>query len=84
MTREEATRYMLQWQQELKDGGVPICSDKIQSLRVAIEALSQPIVCKDYRIDKDHVYCSPELADMVYEALQKHTEDKQWTEETSR
>ena len=39
--REEAARYMLQWQQELKDGGVPICSDKIQSLRVAIEALSE-------------------------------------------
>lgn len=55
-----------------------------EALDLAIESLSQPIVCTDYRIDKDHVYCSPELADMVYEALQKHTEDKQWTEETSR
>ena len=41
MTREEAKRYILQWQQELKDGGFPIDSDKIQALRVAIEALSE-------------------------------------------
>ena len=42
MTREEARRYMLQWQQELKDGGIPIDSDRIQALRVAIEALREP------------------------------------------
>lgn len=40
MTREEARRYMIQWQQELKDGGFSIDSDRIQALRVAIEALS--------------------------------------------
>ena len=42
MTKEEARRYMLQWQQELKDGGVLIDSDRIQALRVAIEALREP------------------------------------------
>lgn len=53
MNREEARRYMIQWQQELKDGGFPIDSDRIQSLRVAIEALKDRpkgewIDCQEY------------------------------------
>lgn len=40
-----------------------------KAIDMAIEALSQPIVCKDYRIDDDHIYCSPKMADRVAEAL---------------
>ena len=40
-----------------------------EALALAIEALSQPIVCKDYCIDDDHIYCSPKVADRVVEAL---------------
>lgn len=43
MTKQEARRYMIRRQQELKDGGVPIDSDRIQALRVAIEALDRLI-----------------------------------------
>lgn len=40
-----------------------------EALDLAIEALSQPIVCKDYCIDDDHIYCSPKVAERVVEAL---------------
>ncbi len=39
------------------------------AIGMAIEALSQPIVCKDYRMDDDRIYCSPEMADRVVKAL---------------
>ena len=46
-----------------------------KALDMAIEALSQPIVCKDYRIDDDHIYCSPKMADRVVEALSEPSGD---------
>ena len=57
MTKEEAIKvlngilhlnYRNFWDEE--------CDEAID---MAIEALSQPIVCKDYCIDDDHIYCSP-------------------------
>ena len=50
----------------------------VEAIGMAIEALSQPIVCKDYCIDDNHIYCSPKMADMVYEALQAKSKTGKW------
>ena len=44
MTREEAKTVLYEWQKSMVDHGVPIDTSKVQALRVAIEALSKPIV----------------------------------------
>lgn len=56
--------------------------DRNKALDMAIEALSQPIVCKDYRIDDDHIYRSPKMADRVVEALSADAEQgyTEWLE----
>lgn len=54
---------------EYKDW-VEACSYAINLIiDMAIAELSQPIVCKDYCIDDDHIYCSPKVAERVVEAL---------------
>ena len=45
----------------------------VEAIDMAIEALSQPIVAKCYEIDKDRIYCSPELADKVFKVLHEDT-----------
>ena len=60
MTREEAIK-------DIQENIKPFVGGK--SLDMAIEALSQPIVCKDYCIDDDNIYCSPKVAERVVEAL---------------
>ena len=54
-----------------------------QAITMAIEALSQPIVCKDFCIDDDHIYCSPKVAARVVEALSRTGEwiVHEWAEE---
>lgn len=67
MTKEEAIQIL-----STRDAHGVLCgytSGVTEALDMAIEALSQPIVCKDYRIDDDHIYCSPKMADRVAEAL---------------
>lgn len=67
MTREEAIQIL-----STRDAHGVLCgytSGVTEAYDMAIEALSQPIVCKDYRIDDDHIYCSPKMADRVVEAL---------------
>lgn len=64
MTREEAIQVL----QTALTSPI-IYGEYALAIGMAIEALSQPIVCKDYRIDDDHIYCSPEVADRVVEAL---------------
>lgn len=66
MTREEAIK-------DIQENIKPFVGGK--SLDVAIKALSQPIVCKDYCIDDDHIYCSPKVAEMVVEAF---SAEPQW------
>ena len=67
MTREEAIK-------DIQENIKPFVGGK--SLDMAIEALSQPIVCKDCCIDDDHIYCSPKVAERVVEAL--HAERPRW------
>lgn len=85
MTREEARQIItdwLEWLEECKDlegrGYIEGHFDEkdVEAFRMAIEALSQPIVCKDPCIDDDHIYCSPKMADRVVEAL--HADRPQW------
>lgn len=78
MTREEAIRII---ETVFQDEYVYKYYDSIthQALNMAIEALSQPIVCKDFRIDDDHIYCSPMVADRVVEALTRL--NGEWTAE---
>ena len=59
MTREEAIK-------DIQENIKPFVGGK--SLDMAIKALSQPIVCKDYCIDDDNIYCSPKVAERVVEA----------------
>lgn len=51
-----------------------------QAIDMAIEALPQPIVCKDSCIDDDHIYCSPKVAARVVEALSR-TGEWIWSDE---
>lgn len=60
MTREEAIK-------DIQENIKPFIGGK--SLDMAIKALSQPIVCKDYCINDDNIYCSPKVAERVVEAL---------------
>lgn len=66
MTREEAIK-------DIQENIKPFVGGK--SLDMAIKALSQPIVCKNYCIDDDHIYCSPKVAEMVVEAF---SAEPQW------
>ena len=66
MTREEAIR-QIENRWSIMDYGE---SEELgEALDMAIEALAQPIICKDYCIDDDHIYCSPKVAERVVEAL---------------
>jgi len=68
MTREEAKEILTHnWTRV--DNPNYSESELDEAFFMAIEALSQPIVCKDYCIDDDHIYCSPKVADRVVEAL---------------
>ena len=67
MTREEAIK-------DIQENIKPFIGGK--SLDMAIKALSQPIVCKDYCINDDNIYCSPKVAERVVEAL--HAERPRW------
>lgn len=79
MTRDEARRIIsiwLEWLEESKDldgqrGYIEghFSEEDVEAFRMAIKALSQPIVCKDYCIDDDHIYCSPKVAEMVVETF---------------
>jgi hypothetical protein len=68
ITREEAIENikLLMWTDNYP-------KDFADALRMAIEALSAPIVAKCYEIDDDHIYCSPEMADKIYRALHEDT-----------
>ena len=68
MTREEAINVLAQVGENYR--GIFINEDEVTvAFDMAIKALSQPIICKDYLIDDDHIYCSPKVADKVVEAL---------------
>lgn len=54
--------------------------DDLEAIDMAIEALTQPIVCKDSCIDDDHIYCSPKVAARVVEALSR-TGEWIWSDE---
>ena len=52
MNEKEAREYLFNWQNELINGGMPFCSDRVQALRMAIEALSstgKPRMTKEVR-----------------------------------
>lgn len=70
MTREEAIEILAHDWTVIENPNYER-DDVINALDIAIEALSQPIVCEDYRIDDDHIFCSPRIADRVVEALSK-------------
>lgn len=83
MTREEA----ILWMKTLKNSKINWLGEKAEeediitrckeaeqeAFDMAIEALSQPIVAKCYEIEKDRIYCSPEVADKVFKALHEDT-----------
>ena len=84
MTNEEAKRYWTARYEAARNWDDPHweASERkdhrryVDALKAAIEALSEPIVCKDYRIDDDHIYCSPKVADRVVEALSERTGER--------
>lgn len=85
MTREEAIRWLkvinkkeFGWdefalqesQREIRER----CEQCVrEAIDMAIEALSQPIVAKCYEMEKDRIYCSPEVADKVFNVLHEDT-----------
>lgn len=72
MTREEAKEILTHnWTRV--DNPNYSESELDEAFFMAIEALSQPIVAKCYEIEKDRIYCSPEVADKVFKALHEDT-----------
>lgn len=69
--REEAREMLKALNMMLRSPDCGPISDLCDALDMAIEALSQPIVAKCYEIEKDRIYCSPEVADKVFKALQR-------------
>lgn len=64
MTREEAIQIL-----QTALTSPLIYGEHLEAIDMAIEALSQPIVCTDFRIDPDYIYCAPETAQKVHDAL---------------
>lgn len=75
MTREDAIKRLKEyaqyaygiWHNEEED---------TKAFDMAIEALSQPIIAKCYEIDDDHIYCSPEVAHKIFNALKDRPQGK--------
>lgn len=86
MTRDESRRIISVWldwlvSSEDLDGQRGYIEghfdeEDVEAFHMAIKALEQPIVCKNYCIDDDHIYCSPKVAERIVEAL--HADRPRW------
>ena len=61
MTREETIAML----KSKMDGSVDTSYEWAETVRMAIEALSQPIVAKHFDIQSGYIYCSPQIAENV-------------------
>ena len=61
MTREEAIFYI----KELQKTYASMDKKVAESVDMAIEALSQPIVAKHFDIQSGYIYCSPQIAENI-------------------
>jgi hypothetical protein len=69
MTREEAIKWLESLKAEIGKSEHRTLWHYAEGIDMAIEALTQPIVAKCYEIEKDYIYCSPETAEVVCNAL---------------
>ena len=90
MKREEAIKFWKFRYENAKDYTDPHWEaqerrehmEYVEALRIAIEALSQPIVAKHFDIQSGYIYCSPQIAENVKVVVR--CKDCRWYEQKQK